>query len=100
MPSKMDVASQHCDTVPNKTKDILDFRLKKKKLHDSRAQLPVQSRVDQNIKKFLEFHSHLLYVVFICQKCPFSGSRKWDFACPNPKTETTFSRQHPPKMVE
>ena len=47
----MEVASQHCDTVPNKTKDILDFRLKKKKLHDSRAQLPVQSRVDQNIKK-------------------------------------------------
>ena len=24
MPSKMEVASQHCDTVPNKTKDILD----------------------------------------------------------------------------
>ena len=24
MPSKMEVASQHYDTVPNKTKDILD----------------------------------------------------------------------------
>ena len=24
MPSKMEVASQHCDTEPNKTKDILD----------------------------------------------------------------------------
>ena len=24
MPSKMEVASQHRDTVPNKTKDILD----------------------------------------------------------------------------
>ena len=24
MPSKMEVASQHCDTVTNKTKDILD----------------------------------------------------------------------------
>ena len=24
MPSKMEVASQHCDTVPNQTKDILD----------------------------------------------------------------------------
>ena len=24
MPSKMEVASQHCDIVPNKTKDILD----------------------------------------------------------------------------
>ena len=24
MPSKMEVASQHCDTIPNKTKDILD----------------------------------------------------------------------------
>ena len=35
-----------------------------------------------------------------CQKCPFSGAQKWDFECPNPKSETTFSRQHPPKMVE
>ena len=34
-----------------------------------------------------------------CQKCPFSGAQKWDFECPNPKSETTFSRQHPPKMV-
>ena len=34
------------------------------------------------------------------QKCPFSGARKWYFECPNPKTETTFSRQHPPTMVE
>ena len=32
-------------------------------------------------------------------KCPFSGAQKWDFECPNPKSETTFSRQHPPKMV-
>ncbi len=24
MPSKMEVASQHCDTIVNKTKDILD----------------------------------------------------------------------------
>ena len=24
MPSKMEVASQHCDTVPNKAKDISD----------------------------------------------------------------------------
>ena len=30
----------------------------------------------------------------------FSGARKWDFKRPNPKTETTFSRQHTPKMVE
>ena len=35
-----------------------------------------------------------------CQKCPFSGAQKWDFECPNPKSETTFSRQHPPKMVK
>ena len=34
------------------------------------------------------------------KKCPFSGARKWDFGCPNPKTETNFSRQHPPKMME
>ena len=25
MPSEIEVASQHCDTVPNKTKDILDI---------------------------------------------------------------------------
>ena len=25
----------------------------------------------------------------------FSGARKWDFERPNPKTETTFSCQHP-----
>ena len=30
MPSKMEVASQHCDTVPNKTKDILDTKKKEK----------------------------------------------------------------------
>ena len=24
MPSRMEVVTQHCDTVPNKTKDILD----------------------------------------------------------------------------
>ena len=30
----------------------------------------------------------------------FLGARKWDFECPNPKSETTFSRQHPTKMVE
>ena len=35
-----------------------------------------------------------------CQKCPCSGAQKWDFERPKPKTETTFSRQHPPKMVE
>ena len=35
-----------------------------------------------------------------CQKCPFSGARKWVLERPNKKTETTFSRQHPPKMVE
>ena len=40
MPSKMEVASQHCDTVPNKTKDK---RLKGFVKHDSRARHPVQS---------------------------------------------------------
>ena len=35
-----------------------------------------------------------------CQKCPYPGVEKWDFKCPNPKKETTFSRQHPLKMVE
>ena len=35
-----------------------------------------------------------------CQKCPYPGAEKWDFKCPNPKKETTFSRQHPLKMVE
>ena len=46
MPSKMEVASQHCDTVPNKTKDILDtVNIEKIFLHDSRVQYPVQSSV-------------------------------------------------------
>ena len=35
-----------------------------------------------------------------CQKCPFSGAKKWHFERPNLKTETTFSSQHPPKMVD
>ena len=34
---------------------------------------------------------------WICQKCLFSGARKWVLECLNKKTETTFSRQHPPK---
>ena len=42
---------------------------------------------------------HYIYILG-CQKCLFSGARKWDFERPNPKTETTFSRQHPPKMVD
>ena len=41
MPSKMEVASQHCDTVPNKTKDILDtVKIEKIFIHDSRVQHP------------------------------------------------------------
>ena len=104
----------------------------------------VSIRVHQNIKKFSEFYSHLIYIVSTwkktknakkyfwgiclawppsCRKCPFynlktsskcskfricllcvfwpfSGGQKWDFEWPNPKSETTFSRQHPPKMVE
>ena len=32
--------------------------------------------------------------------CPCSIAQKWDFKRPNPKSETTFSRQHPPKMVD
>ena len=31
---------------------------------------------------------------------PCSGAWTWDFERPKPKTETTFSRQHPPKMVD
>ena len=34
------------------------------------------------------------------QKCPCSGAQKWDFKRPKLKKGTTFSRQHPPKMVE
>ena len=46
MPSKMEVASQHCDTVPNKTKDILyTVDIEKIFIHDSRVQHPVQSSV-------------------------------------------------------
>ena len=44
MSSKMKVASQHCDTVPNKTKDILyTVEIEKIFIHDSRVQHPVQS---------------------------------------------------------
>ena len=40
----MDVASQHCDTVPNKTKDFLDTaKYEKIFIHDSRVWHPVQS---------------------------------------------------------
>ena len=40
----MEVASQHCDTVPNKTKDILDtVNWKYFFIHDSRPQHPMQS---------------------------------------------------------
>ena len=46
MPSKMEVTSQHCDTVPNKAKDILDtVNIERNVKHDSRAQHPVQSSV-------------------------------------------------------
>ena len=46
MPSKMEVASQHCDTVTNKTKDILDtVNIERIFKHDSRARHPVQSSV-------------------------------------------------------
>ena len=42
----MEVASQHCDTVPNKTKDILDtVKIERIFKHDSRARHPVQSSV-------------------------------------------------------
>ena len=42
----MEVASQHCDTVPNKAKDILDtVNIERNVKHDSRAQHPVQSSV-------------------------------------------------------
>ena len=49
MPSKMEVALQHCDTVPNKTKDILDtVKVEKIFLYmiaGARARHPVQSSV-------------------------------------------------------
>ena len=42
----MEVASQHSDTVPNKTKDILyTVEIEKIFIHDSRVQHPVQSSV-------------------------------------------------------
>ena len=43
------------------------------------------------------------FLFFCTRKRPFSvilGAKKWDFGCPNPKTETTFCRQLSPKMVE
>ena len=51
MPSKMEVASQHCDNVPNKTKDILDtVMIGRIFLHDSRARHPVQSSVHGTLR--------------------------------------------------
>ena len=42
----MEVASQHCDTVPNKTKDILyTVKIEKIFIDDSRVQHPVQSSI-------------------------------------------------------
>ena len=42
----MEVASQHCDTVPNKTKNILDtVNIEKIFIHDRQVQYPVQSSV-------------------------------------------------------
>ena len=42
----MEVTSQHCVTVPNKAKDILDtVNIERNVKHDSRAQHPVQSSV-------------------------------------------------------
>ena len=34
------------------------------------------------------------------QKCPFSFARKWDFKCPNPKTEKKISPQYPHNMAD
>ena len=43
----MEVASQHCDTLPNITKDILDtVKIEKIYIHDSRVQHPVQSSAE------------------------------------------------------
>ena len=45
-PSKMEAASQHCDTVPNKKKDISDtVKIEKIFKHDCLARHPVQSSV-------------------------------------------------------
>ena len=42
----MEVASQYCDTVPNKTKDILGtVKIEKIFKHDSQVQHPVKSSV-------------------------------------------------------
>ena len=46
MPSKMEVASQHCDTVPTTKKDILYIvKIEKIFIHDSGALHTVQSSV-------------------------------------------------------
>ena len=36
----------------------------------------------------------------LCWKSKFSGAQKWDFEHLNPKTDTTISRQHTPKIME
>ena len=56
MPSKMEVASRNCDTVPNKTKDILyTVEIEKIFIHDSRVQHPVQSSVRGTLRVLCTF---------------------------------------------
>ena len=43
---------------------------------------------------------HLKISNHFCRKCPFSSAKKWYFGSSNKKTETTFCRQLPPKMVD
>ena len=55
----MEVASQHCDTVPNKIKDILDtVNIEKIFIHDSRVQHPVQSSVHGMLNYFNNLNAH------------------------------------------
>ena len=35
---------------------------------------------------------------WFCQKCPFSGTKKWHFGCPNKNSETTFISPTSPKI--
>ena len=64
----------------------------------------LHSRVELATKSGLRFWIWASQVPFFCTqnhwKWPFSGAKKWDLGCPNPKTETTFCRQLSPKMVE
>ena len=78
MPSKMEVASQHCDTVPNKTKDILDTVKIEKIFYTSPAfVIYISSSASSSwpFNSWLQFMPQAGRLAVKCRHCyPFSSS--------------------------